>query len=173
MHPPRERKVKSSYIEAINDIKKLFCDNEELKNYLDLLLNNMHLRDEEKERVVNQYFNYYDNQEVETINININTRDNIDYEGNDCSDSDDLDASSSDSQDIEFYLNHKLVNSIKSNPPKEDKPVLSGYDFSEAFYEFQLSLLQMQCSFSLENHVQHVLYVFIYQKCRWGSQNAF
>ncbi|KAI8875290.1 hypothetical protein K501DRAFT_263983 [Backusella circina FSU 941] len=59
---------------------------------------------------------------------------------------------------IGVRLNQQLVENIKSNPPKEnDKLIIEGFDFSQAFYELQLTLLNLECPITLESHVQHAL----------------
>lgn len=67
-------------------------------------------------------------------------------------------------------LNQQLAENIKSNPPKEnDKLIIEGFDFSQAFYELQLTLLNLECPIILENHVQQALQVFKYQKVQKGE----
>ncbi|KAI9273356.1 hypothetical protein EDC94DRAFT_580322 [Helicostylum pulchrum] len=71
---------------------------------------------------------------------------------------------------IGVMLNQQLAENIKSNPPKEnDKLIIEGFDFSQAFYELQLTLLNLECPIILESHVQQALQVFKYQKVQKGE----
>lgn len=98
-HPPRNKRIRATYEEAIKDIRNLSCVEDEIRDYLDSLIKDMNSKvilneyckltwstnllsylqgDKEKNQVVNQYINYgnFGNQgpsEIGNINMNINS----------------------------------------------------------------------------------------------------
>ncbi|CAO3636602.1 unnamed protein product [Mucor hiemalis] len=79
VHPPRNKRIRANYEEAIKDIRNLSCVNGEMKDYLDSLIKDTNSESDKGEKqMINQYINYGNvgNQgpsEIGNINININS----------------------------------------------------------------------------------------------------
>ncbi|GAA5797216.1 hypothetical protein HPULCUR_002596 [Helicostylum pulchrum] len=51
-----------------------------------------------------------------------------------------------------------ILKNLDFNPPNQhDRSIINGFDFSTAFYGFQLELLKLKNLIPLESHVHHIL----------------
>ncbi|KAG1318022.1 hypothetical protein G6F62_012575 [Rhizopus arrhizus] len=86
VHPPRNKRIRANYKEAIKDIRNLSCANGEMKDHLDSLIKDTNSEgDKGEKQVINQYINYGNvgNQgpsEIDNINMNINSTKKRNYD---------------------------------------------------------------------------------------------
>ncbi|GAA5816938.1 hypothetical protein MFLAVUS_010473 [Mucor flavus] len=79
VHPPRNKRIRAEYEEAINNIRNLPCANGEMEDHLDSLIKDTNSDgDKGEKQVISQYINYRNvgNRgpgEIDNININVNS----------------------------------------------------------------------------------------------------